>query len=109
MTDTPSQIKNKINKFAYSGGQETAELQRKLGADIEKDVSIKYLEVFLEDDDRLEEIKEAYKTGKMLTGDVKKIFIEIVQELVKKHQETRAQITPELLNTFISVRPMKMD
>ena len=35
VTDTPKQIKDKINKHAFSGGQETLELQRKLGANIE--------------------------------------------------------------------------
>ena len=109
MTDTPDQINNKISKYAYSGGQETIDKQRELGADLDRDVSIKYLEVFLDDDDELEKIKESYKSGKMLTGDVKKIFIELVQDIVKTHQERRSEITQEKLNTFISVRPMKMD
>ena len=36
------------------------------GADLEVDVSFKYLEFFLEDDSKLEEIREKYSTGKML-------------------------------------------
>jgi len=109
MTDTPKQIKDKINKFAYSGGQETAEKQRELGANLDLDVSIKYLEVFLEDDNELDRIKEDYRTGKILTGDVKKIFIDVVQQLVKNHQVKRAQIDMDIVNKFISVRQMKMD
>ena len=35
VTDTAKQIKKKINKHAFSGGQETTELHRKLGANIE--------------------------------------------------------------------------
>jgi tryptophanyl-tRNA synthetase len=59
LTDTPNEIKKKINA-AFSGGQATAELQRELGANIEVDVPIKYLEFFLDDDAELERIKTEY-------------------------------------------------
>ena len=32
VTDTPKQIKNKVNKHAFSGGQDTKELQLQHGA-----------------------------------------------------------------------------
>ena len=35
LTDSPKQIKDKINKHAFSGGRETLEEQRELGADLE--------------------------------------------------------------------------
>jgi len=38
LTDSPKAVKDKINNYALSGGQQTAELQRKLGADLETDV-----------------------------------------------------------------------
>uniref|UniRef100_A0A453K2J7 Uncharacterized protein n=1 Tax=Aegilops tauschii subsp. strangulata TaxID=200361 RepID=A0A453K2J7_AEGTS len=47
-----------VNKYAFSGGQDSVELHRKLGANLEVDVSIKYLNFFLEDDDELERIKK---------------------------------------------------
>jgi tryptophanyl-tRNA synthetase len=34
LTDTKNQIKNKINKYAFSGGQATAEEQREKGANL---------------------------------------------------------------------------
>ena len=52
MTDTASQIKNKINKHGFSGGRETEEEHRRLGGDPDVDVSYQYLG-FLEDDDEL--------------------------------------------------------
>lgn len=85
MDDTPAQIKNKINKYAFSGGKATVEEQRRLGADLSVDVSVKYLEVFMEDDDRLADIKRKYAAGEMLTGEVKKVLIEVLQEAVKQH------------------------
>jgi tryptophanyl-tRNA synthetase len=39
MKDQPNQIMNKINKYAFSGGQVTEAEQRELGGDTDKDVS----------------------------------------------------------------------
>ena len=57
MTDSAAEIKTKINKYAFSGGRNTKEEQQRLGADLSIDVSIKYLEVFLDDDEQLNDIK----------------------------------------------------
>ncbi len=82
LTDTPKEIKNKINKHAISGGgdvnihkfdnfilishyfnyfhliilnfQKTIEDQRKNGANLEVDIPYHYLRFFLEDDSKLE-------------------------------------------------------
>ena len=36
VTDTPKQIKDKVNKYAFSGGRETLEEHRELGGDLER-------------------------------------------------------------------------
>lgn len=51
MSDTPNQIKNKINKHGFSGGQETEELHRQLGGNPDVDVAYQYLGFFLDDDE----------------------------------------------------------
>eukprot|EP01034_Spumella_vulgaris_P035153 gene35153-43339_t len=107
VTDTPKEIKDKINKHAYSGGQETLELQRKLGANVDDDVSCEWLSFFLEDDERLAVIRKEYGSGEMLTGEVKKELIEVLQTMVKTHQEERAKITPEIVAGFCEVRPLE--
>ncbi|KAK8795613.1 hypothetical protein WA158_000270 [Blastocystis sp. Blastoise] len=107
VTDTPKQIKKKINQHAVSGGGATVEEQRAHGADLSKDMAYQYLEFFLEDDQKLQEIREAYSTGKMLTGEVKAVLIEIVQGIIKEHQDNRAKITDEILNEFMSVRKLE--
>ena len=56
MTDTPAQIKNKINKHGFSGGQETLEEHRRLGGNPDVDVSYQYLSFFLDDDEELEKL-----------------------------------------------------
>ena len=49
------------------------------------DVPYHYLRFFLEDDDKLEEIRDKYGKGEMLTSEVKKILVEVLTKLIKKH------------------------
>lgn len=58
MSDTPAQIKNKINKHGFSGGQETVEEHRRLGGNPDVDVAYQYLGFFLEDDEELKTMGE---------------------------------------------------
>lgn len=51
MSDTPNQIKNKVNKHGFSGGQETEEEHRRLGGNPDVDVAYQYLGFFLDDDE----------------------------------------------------------
>lgn len=91
MTDTPSQVKKKIGR-AFSGGQETIEAHRKLGGNPDIDVAFQYLKFFFEeDDDRLSKIEKSYRSGEMLSGELKKILIEKVQKFLKDHQEKRVK------------------
>jgi tryptophanyl-tRNA synthetase len=101
------QIKDKINKHAFSGGGATLEEQREKGANLAVDVSCEYLSFFLEDDERLQQIYSDYSTGKMLTGEVKKELIDIIQVMVVEHAERKAQVTPEVIADFMRVRPLE--
>lgn len=60
MTDKPNQIKNKIRKHGFSGGQETEEEHRRLGGNTDVDVSYQYLTFFLEDDEELEQLGKVF-------------------------------------------------
>ncbi|KAK7905060.1 hypothetical protein WMY93_017667 [Mugilogobius chulae] len=90
------QIKNKINKHAFSGGKDTVEEHRQFGGNAEVDVSFMYLTFFLEDDEKLEKIRQDYTSGALLTGELKKILIETLQPMIATHQERRKQVTEEL-------------
>jgi len=109
VTDTPKMIKDKINRYAFSGGQDTAEKQRALGADLEVDVSYEYLRFFLEDDEELARIGNDYKTGKLLTGEVKARLIDVLSPMVAEHQKRRADVTNEVVKAYMSIRPLHMD
>ncbi len=89
-TDSPTEVKNKINKYAFSGGRDTIEEHRKLGGNPEVDVSFQYLRyLFEQDDKKLAEIEKDYKSGKLSTGELKKYTIEKINEFLAKHQERR--------------------
>ena len=47
-----------INKYAFSGGGATVEEHKEKGGNCAVDVAFQYLTFFMEDDDRLEEIKK---------------------------------------------------
>jgi tryptophanyl-tRNA synthetase len=100
LTDTDKQIKNKINKHAYSGGGETLELQRENGADLERDVSYQYLLYFLLEDDILQDIAKRYSSGEMLTGEIKSVLINKIQEFVSDHQRRKELVTDEIIDSF---------
>lgn len=107
LTDTPKQLKNKINKHAFSGGQTTIEDHRRLGGNCDVDISFQYLTFFLEDDERLEQIRKDYSSGDLLTGELKKILIDTLAPIIQRHQESRAHITDEILKEFMT--PRKLD
>jgi tryptophanyl-tRNA synthetase len=87
--DTPEQVKEKINKYAFSGGKETVEMHRKEGGNPDTDVAYQYLTYFMEDSKRLKQIYNDYKSGKMLTGELKKITIDVINSFLKEHQARR--------------------
>lgn len=89
MTDTPAQVKKKINKYAFSGGKDTAEEHRKLGGNVEIDVACQWLKYFEDDDEKLKDIYEKYSKGELLSGEVKNILIDKINTLLKEHQKRR--------------------
>lgn len=96
-TDSPEQIKKKINKYAFSGGQPTVEEHRKIGGNPDIDVSYQYLRIFFEPDDKkLKTIYDDYKSGKMLTGELKAILIEKVTEFLVAHQQRREKAKDQI-------------
>jgi len=62
LNDSPEIIKKKINKFAFSGGGATLQEHKEKGANLEVDIPYQYLRFFLENDERLEEIKFSFFT-----------------------------------------------
>ena len=96
-TDSPNTVKKKINKHAFSGGQSDIEQHRKLGGNPDIDVSYQYLRIFFEpDDNKLKSIHDDYKSGKMLTGELKAILIEKINEFLAVHHVKREKAKDQI-------------
>ena len=102
LTDTSNAIKKKINSFAFSGGQDTAEKHRAMGGRTNVDIPYKYLTFFLEDDAEIKQIEQQYENGELLTGEIKAKCIQQLQEYVTAFQKRRAEVTDEVLEDFFS-------
>ncbi len=94
LNDSPETITKKVNK-AFSGGRDTAEEQKKYGANPEKDVSIFYLTKLFLDEKKGKKLVEDYKSGKILTKDVKKMLSD---ELIKFTQDFQKKLKRISLN-----------
>ena len=106
LTDSPKTVKDTVNKHAFSGGRETVEEHRRLGADMSVDIPYRWLEFFLEDDDELKRIYDEYSSGRMLTGEIKGILIDLLNKIIARHQEARACVTDDIVATFMSKRKL---
>ncbi|MFP4116519.1 MAG: tryptophan--tRNA ligase [Candidatus Aenigmatarchaeota archaeon] len=90
LDDDPEEVREKVMERAYSGGQVTKEKHREKGADLSVDVSYQWLKnLFLEDGERLDEITEKYSKGEMLTGEIKEILVEKINEFLSEHQRRK--------------------
>lgn len=99
LDDDEKTVRKKI-WLAYSGGQPTVELHRKLGGNPEVDVAFQWLKFFFEpDDNRIKKLEEDYRSGKILSGEMKTILIEKVVAFLEKHQERKLE-AKELIHLY---------
>ncbi len=90
LNDDEKTIRNKIYRHAFSGGQASIQEHRKLGGNPDIDVPFQWLYMFFEPDDKqVEAIRAEYKSGRMLTGDLKDILVERVTKFLREHRERR--------------------
>ena len=99
-TDDPKTVEDKIKKYAFSGGQATLDEHRKKGGNPDIDVSYQLLNFFEEDDRKVEKIYKDYKSGKLLTSELKQITIETINKFLKGHQERREKAS-KLIDKFV--------
>ncbi len=99
-TDNKKEIEKKL-KRAFSGGKETIAEHKKHGGNPDVDVCFQYLNLFLEDNEKkLKKIYKDYKSGKMLTSELKEYTIKKSQKFLKEHQKKREK-AKKLLPKFL--------
>lgn len=101
LTDSPEEAANKIKKYAFSGGQATLEEHRKKGGNPDIDVSFQMLRYGLEPDDtKLKTIQDDYRSGKLLSGEMKQLAIDKLTKFLEEHQKKRKQ-AEKVIDKFI--------
>jgi len=96
LPEDTKEVAKKIQK-AVTGGRKTLEEQRKLGAEVEKDMVFELLKMHLiENDTKLDRIYEQYKTGQMLSSELKAIAIEkmtaFMNDFTEELEKARKQV-----------------
>lgn len=93
LSDDRETVIENIQRYAFSGGQSSVEQHRKEGGDPEIDVAYQLLYFFFEEDDeRLEDLAHAYRAGRLLSGELKRLAGERIAEVLDRHQERRRRI-----------------
>jgi len=95
-TDDPEIAYRKVLR-AYTGGQPTAELQRKLGGNPNLCPVFKMYEMMFEDNDsKLTERYHACRSGTILCGECKRELAERVAKFIKEHQVKRMKAVDQV-------------
>ena len=95
-TDSPEVVENKIKKYAFSGGRETIKEHREKGGNPDIDISYQWLTFLEEDDKKLQNIYHDYKSGALLTSELKQILINKINGFLKEHQKKREKAKKQL-------------
>ncbi|MGC9152817.1 MAG: tryptophan--tRNA ligase [Vulcanisaeta sp.] len=103
VTDEEKDVRRKIMN-ALTGGQPTAELQRKYGGDPDNCVVYKYHLLFQDSDEKVKKIYEDCKAGKLLCGECKTMLFERIREFMKEHNERRERAKDVIEQYRISVK-----
>ncbi|MEM5801912.1 MAG: tryptophan--tRNA ligase [Candidatus Aenigmatarchaeota archaeon] len=92
LNDTPELVRKKV-QMAVTGGQKTIEEQRKFGGDPDKSVVYElYYYHFVDDDNYVMKIREDYRFGKLLDGEMKKEISEIIIKFLEDHQKKKKKM-----------------
>jgi len=100
LEDDPKTAGAKIMK-AKTGGRETADLQKKYGADFEICMVYKYLELFYLRKEEILDLQRQCKGGGILCGECKKRLACHVEEDLKKFQDKLATVKDETVQHCI--------
>ncbi|WP_135829611.1 tryptophan--tRNA ligase [Halorussus halobius] len=90
LTDDRETVERKVQQYAYSGGRSSVEAHREHGGDPEADVAYQLLAFLFEDDDAtLDRLAREYRSGDLLSGELKAYAAERISDFLDAHQRRR--------------------
>ncbi len=76
----------------FGGAAVELTMDRRLGGNPDTDVPFQWLYMFFEpDDQKLQKIRQDYRSGRLLTGELKQILIEKVTGFLHEHRKRREE------------------
>lgn len=95
--DSDKTVRDKVYRHAFSGGRATVKEHRKIGGNPDVDVPFQWLYMFFEPDDkRIEKIRSDYKSGRMLSGEIKDLLVEKVTTFLHEHRQRRERAAEQV-------------
>lgn len=94
LDDSPKVVRKKLMKYAFSGGRDTAEEQRKYGAVPEIDFAFNIYRMLEKDPARVDDVYSHYKSGEILSGEMKQMASDLISsflETLKPNREEAAR------------------
>ena len=92
LDDDRKTVRRKLMKYAFSGGRDTAEEQRKFGANPDIDFSFNVFRLLEYDAAVVRKVYEEYRTGKMLSGEMKSIAADKISDLLEELRAKRDDV-----------------
>ncbi|MFC4356981.1 tryptophan--tRNA ligase [Halobium salinum] len=90
LSDDRETVHEKVQRHAFSGGQDDLEAHRELGGNPEVDVAYQLLYAFFETDDAvLERLAREYRAGDLLSGELKTYAADRISDFLEAHRERR--------------------
>ncbi|WP_393971665.1 tryptophan--tRNA ligase [Oxyplasma meridianum] len=83
LDDDNKTIKRKLMKYAFSGGRDTMEEQRRLGANPDIDFAFNTYRMLEPDMTKVSKIYEEYRSGHILSGEMKMLAYEKITEFLE--------------------------
>ncbi len=96
LDDDRRTVRRKLMKYAFSGGRDTAEEQRKFGANPDIDFAFNVFRLLEQNPSVVGKVYEEYKTGKILSGEMKAMtadrISDLLEELMARRDDVRNHI-----------------
>jgi tryptophanyl-tRNA synthetase len=92
LSDDRETVREKVAKHAYSGGKSDLDEHREHGGDPEVDVAYQLLFYFFEEDDaELERLADEYRSGELLSGELKAYAADRIADFLEAHRARRPE------------------
>jgi tryptophanyl-tRNA synthetase len=100
LLDSEKETRKKIMN-AFSGGQASIEEHRRIGGDPDVDIPFTYLKYFFLPPDEARRIASEYRSGKMLSGEMKTLLYEKLEERMEKFRKAFDRVTYGQIDSVI--------